>query len=313
MECLWGFTSIHFATPAASRRPPYPVCSVGAGKNRIGLLRARVNGDDVPLLQAASEYATLQPLFVDPYVGCLVPPSTKIDSRDWTHHHCIATKFIDDQLLSATRDVDGPKQVVLLTDGMDTRPYRLSWPNSTLIFDISPGKVYQETAQKLKDAGARIAKTCFLIHVPLESSDIQQELYRKGFNGNRPSVWALQGLPLMTLAGLEDVLFNVSSLAMKDSVMVGELPAWFAESEFVMKSSRDGWVEKLFLSHGFRFNVIAYEEMARSLGRELQLGDPDQLVFSGEHLRHSDAQMEIWRSEFQRMEEEGDEDGFEDL
>lgn len=41
-------------------------------------------------------------------------------------------------------------QVVLLTDGMDTRPYRLSWPTSTIIFDISPDRVFKRAAEKLE-------------------------------------------------------------------------------------------------------------------------------------------------------------------
>ena len=41
-------------------------------------------------------------------------------------------------------------QVVLLTDGMDTRPYRLKWPASTIIFDISPDNVFKRAAEKLQ-------------------------------------------------------------------------------------------------------------------------------------------------------------------
>lgn len=41
-------------------------------------------------------------------------------------------------------------QVVLLTDGMDTRAYRLNWPSSTIIYDISPENVFNRAAQKLK-------------------------------------------------------------------------------------------------------------------------------------------------------------------
>lgn len=43
-------------------------------------------------------------------------------------------------------------QVVLLTDGMDTRPYRLNWPSSTLMFDISPDELYKIAAEKLEGA-----------------------------------------------------------------------------------------------------------------------------------------------------------------
>lgn len=41
-------------------------------------------------------------------------------------------------------------QVVLLSDGMDTRPYRLSWPTSTIIFDVSPERVFKRAAEKLE-------------------------------------------------------------------------------------------------------------------------------------------------------------------
>jgi hypothetical protein len=40
--------------------------------------------------------------------------------------------------------------MVLLTDGMDTRPYRLSWPPSSLIFDVSPDSIYTAASEKLK-------------------------------------------------------------------------------------------------------------------------------------------------------------------
>lgn len=41
-------------------------------------------------------------------------------------------------------------QVVLLTDGMDTRPYRLRWPMSTIMFDISPDHVFKRAARDLQ-------------------------------------------------------------------------------------------------------------------------------------------------------------------
>ncbi|KAL9261519.1 hypothetical protein AKJ16_DCAP01709 [Drosera capensis] len=61
-----------------------------------------------------------------------------------------------------------------------------------------------------------------------------------------------------------------------------------------------------------------YEALARSLREELWDGDPDGIHFAAEHLRLSDDQireklMENWRSEFHRIEEDGDEEGFEEL
>lgn len=152
-----------------------------------------------------------------------------------------------------------------------------------------------------------------MLHVPLESSNIQEALRKKGFNGNRPSIWVFQGLPLMTLKSFEHVLFTVGSLAMKGSVLIGELPAWLAETQLDLKINQEEWLHKLFMSHGFQLQMIDYEDMAGSLGREPSMETYNYVHFIAEHLRFSDDQMETWRREFQRAEEEGDEEGFEDL
>lgn len=47
----------------------------------------------------------------------------------------------------------------------------------------------------------------------------------------------MQGLPLMTLASLVDILAIVSNLAMKGCFFIGELPAWLAETEVIIKVS----------------------------------------------------------------------------
>lgn len=128
-------------------------------ENKNGGLRAKLHDGDDPLLQAAINGASLrfqeshrpEPLFIDPYAGCFVSPDIQMDMEYNPHHHyCLATKFIDDKLISTMNNIDGLKQVVLLTDGMDTRPYRLNWPPSTIIFDISPKRVFTMAAQKLK-------------------------------------------------------------------------------------------------------------------------------------------------------------------
>ncbi|XP_059659566.1 O-methyltransferase 1, chloroplastic isoform X2 [Cornus florida] len=272
MECLAGF-----APPlAAATMRPSLTCAFKKTKN--GGLRAKLNDvDEDPLYQSALYRASLrfqethlsEPLFVDAYAGCFLPSNIETDMKHRLHHYCLATKFIDDKLLSTMNNIDGVKQVVLLTDGMDTRPYRLSWPTSTLIFDISPESVFRRAAQKLDDVGAKIPRSCLLLHAPLETSNIQETLCSKGFSGNRPSIWAFQ-------------------------------------------CSKE-WMDRLFMSNGFRVDMIGYDEVARNLGKEPASGDYKNILFVAEHLRFSDNQMETWRREFQRVEEEGDEEGFEEL
>ncbi|XP_074268577.1 O-methyltransferase 1, chloroplastic-like isoform X2 [Silene latifolia] len=276
------------------------------------------NGDD-PLLQAAINAATLRfhetlrekPLFHDPYVACFVSPSTSINDNQSAHPYCLATRFLDEKLLQILGHTDELKQVVLLTDGADTRAYRLTWPNSTLIFDISAEKIYSELSSKLRDVGAQITRNCLLIHVPKESPNVQEALRKKGFNGNRPSIWILQGLPLMTLANFENVLSTVGSLAMKGCLLIGEIPAELIEPSHEVEVGE--WIHRIFMSHGFQVKVYDHEQIAKNLGAELLKEPPNSILFVAEHLRFSDDQMETWRWEFQRAEDEGDEQGFEDL
>ncbi|KAF3436459.1 hypothetical protein FNV43_RR23551 [Rhamnella rubrinervis] len=305
MECLLGFSH---ATPTFVFRPSITRASK---TNRNGVLRAKLHDTNDPLLQAAINAAS-QPLFVDHYAGCFVSPHFQMDMKQSLHHYCLATKFIDDRLLRTVNHIDGLKQVVLLTDGMDTRPYRLSWPTSTIIFDISPERIFKRAAEKLEGVGAKIPRSCLFLHVPLGSSNLLQSLRAKGFNGNQPSIWAIQGLPLMTLRSFEEILHIVSGLAMNGCFFVGELPAWLAETDRTKSSTRQ-WMDKLFMSNGFRVNMISHEEVARSLGKVLAPVNYKNILFVAEQLRFSDDQMETWRTEFQRVEEQGDEEGFEDL
>ncbi|CAK9175331.1 unnamed protein product [Ilex paraguariensis] len=238
MECLAGFVILPTAASPIMRSSLF--CAPKKYRNAVVVSAKLQHNDDDPLFRAAVSRASLrfqethrpEPLFVDPYAGCFVPLSVEADMKHQLHQYCLATKFIDDKLLTTTNNIDGLKQVVLLTDGMDTRPYRLNWPTSTIIFDISPERVFKKAAQKLEgcwatekigagkiglffhsswlmgvqrralallslhldNVGAKIPRSCLFFHVPSESPYIQQTLCSKGFTGNRPSIWAFQVL-----------------------------------------------------------------------------------------------------------------------
>lgn len=298
-----------------------PSFSCGTRKRKIGRLRAKLHEKDDPLFQSAVKAAALrfqetnraEPLFVDPYSACFLPSNIKMDVGNYPHHYCLATKFIDEKLLRTMNSSSELKQVVLLTDGMDTRPYRLSWPTSTIMFDVSPETVFRRAYKMLEGSGAKISRSCLLLHVPLESADIEKSLRNKGFNGNRKSIWIFQGLPVVNLASFEEMLLVVRSLAIKGCLLLGELPYWFAETEIGIKASRERWMENLFARNDFRVQVIGYSSVARSLSKRPPLGEYKNTLFVAEHLRLSDDQMETWRREFQRVEEAGDEEGFEEL
>ncbi|KAK6940491.1 Methyltransferase Ppm1/Ppm2/Tcmp [Dillenia turbinata] len=276
-------------------------------KNGRGLkvkLKLNDQAENDPPLQIAIHNAslrfqeTLHPLFVDQYAGCFAPPDFKVGMQLCSDHYRLATKFIDDKLLSMLSRNDELQQVVLLTDGMDTRPYRLRWPPSIIIFDASPEMVFRTAAQKLDDAGARIPRSCMFIHVPLDSCDIQHVLCSKGLNGpelcehgENGLCLCTQGLPMRTLVNFEEMLYVVSSLAVKGSLFIGELPVWLKEAEVGMKSNTKTWMDQLFMRNGFKVETVSYDNVAMSLGEKLTLGDHESILFVAEHLRFSDAQV----------------------
>ncbi|KAG2331266.1 hypothetical protein Bca4012_019156 [Brassica carinata] len=304
------FPPLHFPATALRRRI-IPTSVVRSA-------RAELREDNDPLLQSAVDSASLrlretnrtEPLFIDPYAACFLPPSTNKELNiPEQQHYCLATKFIDDKLLQTAKRIDGLKQVVLFTDGMDTRPYRLNWPASTMIFDVSPQKVFDIASDKLQGVGARIPKGCMFFHIPVESGDIEQSLRSKGFSGNRPSIWAMQGLPLESQPSFEAILSTIGSLAMNESYLIGELP-----TDITHQSDLKKWMEKLFMSNGFQVKIVSYEEIAESLGVVLHSQvNHDKIMYIAQQLRFSDDQMDKWRQEFERVEEDGDEQGFEEL
>lgn len=141
----------------------------------------------------------------------------------------------------------------------------------------------------------------------------------------------IQGLPLTTLANFEDVLCAVSILAMKGSLVIGEFPAWLAGTDleqtvlafcwhsrikfilhhFFMNEhhlfslpsqiSLREWMHKLFMRHGFQVQMIDYEDVAKSLGRELSRETSSNMLFVAEHLRFSDDQVRAHNLVFRRQ------------
>ncbi|PAN10197.2 hypothetical protein PAHAL_2G078000 [Panicum hallii] len=270
----------------SGRRPPRPPSATAADAPRGGPIPEPEEVDQhlLAALHAArirdEESRRSDPLFIDPYAAVLL-------SHDVAHHHMdylvshavvcydhyrLTTRYIDDKLQNLVSNSEDIRQIVLLTDGMDTRPYRLSWPRLSVVYDVSPGKVFSTATRQLRGSGAKVSRNCVLLHTPLESPDLQEGLSKNGFNGNRLSLWVLQGLEQENL-------------------------------------------EKLFFTQGFQVSFVRYDDVVKDVG--LDLATPweqrGRLLFVAEQLRFSDAQMESFRMHFERIEEDADEDGFEEL
>ncbi|PUZ68995.1 hypothetical protein GQ55_2G073000 [Panicum hallii var. hallii] len=313
----------------SGRRPPRPPSATAADAPRGGPIPEPEEVDQhlLAALRAArirdEESRRSDPLFIDPYAAVLL-------SHDVAHHHMdylvshavvchdhyrLTTRYIDDKLQNLVSNSEDIRQIVLLTDGMDTRPYRLSWPRLSVVYDVSPGKVFSTATRQLRGSGAKVSRNCVLLHTPLESPDLQEGLSKNGFNGNRLSLWVLQGLPLPTITSLENLLLVISNLAMKGSIFMGELPHFPGCTASMDMGLEQENLEKLFFTQGFQVSFVRYDDVVKDVG--LDLATPweqrGRLLFVAEQLRFSDAQMESFRMHFERIEEDADEDGFEEL
>ncbi|KAG6535974.1 hypothetical protein ZIOFF_001009 [Zingiber officinale] len=308
---------------------------------------ARLGGERPdPLLEAAVRAAFLRfqeslrpdPQFIDPYSSCLLSSTVShhdVESK-YSPNPCqyrLATKFIDDNLLSMLGTTEDLRQIVLLTDGMDTRPYRLNWPRSSVIFEISPQSVFNIASQKLKEAGAKVSRNCILLHVPLESTDLQLALCERGYNGNKPSLWAIQtAFPVSACAHvyypLASLDYENMSIVMLITLMTAHYqfgckrmpcsklaPMMRLEAHKYLMTQDNKSKRKHSMKNEGDIDSLGFVRMCLDINKDSQLdksGD-GSFLFIAEQLRFSDAQMEIWRTHLERIEDEGDEEGFDEL
>lgn len=114
-------------------------------------------------------------LFADPYADAL---ASQVEHRghnapDHAAHDILATKFLDDMALQAVGLVNMDlgqeyRQVVLLGDGMDTRPYRLPWPVGTVLYIVAPPEVHDRAEAVLEQQGARVLRGCLVKRVRVD-------------------------------------------------------------------------------------------------------------------------------------------------
>jgi methyltransferase (TIGR00027 family) len=107
----------------------------------------------------------------------------------------------------------GIRQVVLLAAGLDTRAYRLSWPDHTRLFELDQPQVLQAKAETLQALGAQPA--CRRQALGVDLSEPWAEVLLEGrFDPRAPSGWLLEGfLIYLSPEQVERCLDEVTRLA----------------------------------------------------------------------------------------------------
>jgi methyltransferase (TIGR00027 family) len=256
----------------------------------------------------AVETSRADPLVVDPFASALVVaarshldlptvwPAEPAEAPPLQQPLLLAsiyigmrTRFIDDFLKSAPATT----QTVILGAGLDTRAFRLPWPDGARVIEIDSANVLEFKAHVLSRLSAEPA--CELISLPADLSVPWREaLLAAGFEPAQPTTWVLEGLlPYLDSTAQHTVLGEVAVLSAPGSRAVIEraiaLPKTddieaklreFSEqtglpmSELLARADPPDPAE-LLEAAGWRCTGHTVEELCSMYGRFLSLTSPD--------------------------------------
>jgi methyltransferase (TIGR00027 family) len=224
----------------------------------------------------AAESERTDRLFDDPLAAAFVaaaPPFEHpgLDERTaaaLAAHVIIRTPFYDAQLLAAC--AAGCRQVALLAAGLDTRAFRLDWPEGTRLFelDLPPVLAFKEEVLREQGAVARCERVVIATDL---LGDWPAVLVASGFDAAVPTAWLVEGL-LVYLSADEAarVLEAVGALSAPGSRLVCERSAALPPDPSLTAMWKGGlgddtpaWLER----HGWRVELHAIKDIAASFGR----------------------------------------------
>lgn len=168
----------------------------------------------------AAENSREDRLFTDPWAASLAGQ----EGRDWVEGRSIdsltpiilRTRFFDDFLKHITVE-NQIYQVILVAAGLDTRAFRLSWPEQTKIFELDQTSVLEWKEASLSSVDARPNCERRAVNVDLTGS-WPDSLISAGFNPEQPSGWLLEGfLFYIPNENILDLLSKLSQLAVSGS------------------------------------------------------------------------------------------------
>lgn len=115
------------------------------------------------------------------------------------------TRYFDDYFRRAAEA--GVRQVVILAAGLDSRAFRLAWPDKTTIFELDQPQVLAFKSYVLSQRGIRPTAERREVAVDLRE-DWPQALRDAGFDPAQPSAWIAEGLLVYLPAVAQQQLFS---------------------------------------------------------------------------------------------------------
>lgn len=211
-----------------------------------------------------------EPLVVDPYaeIFCRAvggewadvldgrAPDNKLMSdfgRHFVNYQAARTKYFDDYFYAAADA--GVRQVVIPAAGLDSRAYRLAWPDGTVVFELDQPQVLGFKRDVLTRRGEAPTAERREIAVDLRG-DWPQALLQSGFDPSTPSAWVVEGLLVYLPAAAQGELFTgIHDLTVRGSHVAVDDGKPFSEELFEAARETERASED-----GNRFFTLIYNE-----------------------------------------------------
>jgi len=132
----------------------------------------------------------------------------------------VRTRFFDDFFIGAGSA--GIRQAVILASGLDSRPFRLTWPQGSTVYEIDQPKVIEFKTTTMESIGATPTAERRAVAVDLRD-DWPAALRRSGFDESQPTAWSAEGLLAYLPPDAQDRLFdNITALSAPGSQLATE-------------------------------------------------------------------------------------------
>jgi methyltransferase (TIGR00027 family) len=160
-------------------------------------------------------------------------PDAAVQMESMVGYMASRTAFFDTFFLDAARS--GVTQAVILAAGLDSRAWRLPWPDRTTVYELDQTRVLEFKASTIAEYGADhgAEPTCNRVAVAVDlRHDWPAALQQAGFDPSAPSAWSVEGLLPYLPATAHELLFErIHSLAAPGSRIAVEAPGpdWMDE------------------------------------------------------------------------------------
>jgi methyltransferase (TIGR00027 family) len=187
-------------------------------------------------------------------------------------------RFYDDYFAQASSA--GVRQVVIVASGLDARPYRLSWPAGTTLYEIDQPEVIEFKTTTLAGLGAVPGAEHRPVGIDLRE-DWPAALRSAGFDAAQPTAWLAEGVLIGFLPPDAEVrlLDNVSALSAAGSKFAADYGSVRGQTEEQQRQARlmtDRWRE-----HGLNLHIpdLTYPGEHTDVAAHLQAHGWDTATF----------------------------------